>query len=130
MPNGCYVIGHGMRKLWITFLACLVAGALAAADETKGVPWGAQPLSLKDAVNMALEHNYAIRKGRHDLEAAHGLAVQTRAIALPRLRANGDYFATDQTENFPAPPGFPEVSFDADQRWSASLRLVQSVYEG
>ena len=87
-------------------------------------------MSLKDAINTALEHNYSIRKGRHDIEAAHGIAVQTRAIALPKLRANGDYLATDQTEDFPTPAGFPAINFDNDQRWSANLRLVQSIYEG
>jgi outer membrane protein len=119
-----------MQKFWIILGVCLFVSPLRAAEETNTAPWGAQPLSLKDAINIALEHNYAIRKGKHDLEAAHGVAVQTRAIALPRLRANGDYFATDQTEDFPNPPGFPDVSFDADQRWAASLRLVQSIYEG
>jgi outer membrane protein len=101
--------------------------------ETNALPWGesrGSGLSLKDAINTALEHNYSIRKGRHDVEAAHGIAVQTRAIALPKLRANGDYLATDQTEDFPTPPGFPAINFDNDQRWSANLRLVQSIYEG
>jgi outer membrane protein len=119
-----------MQKFWIPFLACLLASPLRGADDTNAVPWGEQPLSLKDAINVALEHNYTIRKGRHDVEAAYGLAIQTRAIALPKLRANGDYLATDQTEDFPTPPGFPDVNFDADQRWAASLRLVQSIYEG
>jgi outer membrane protein len=119
-----------MQKLWMILGACLFVSPLQGADDTNAVPWGQQPLSLKDTINIALEHNYTIRKGRHDVEAAHGIAIQTRAIALPKLRANGDYLATDQTEDFPTPPGFPDVNFDADQRWAASLRLVQSIYEG
>src|SRR5258705_9241431 len=101
-----------------------------AAESTNAMPWGERPLSLADAINIALEHNYTIQRGKHDLEAAHGVAVQTRAIALPKLRATGDYFATDQTENFNFGPGGPNVQFEADQRWSATLRLVQSIYEG
>jgi outer membrane protein len=118
-----------MQKVWAIVWACVFVSTLQA-DETNAVAWGEQPLSLKDAINIALEHNYTIRKGRHDVEAAHGIAIQTRAIALPKLRANGDYLATDQTEDFPTPPGFPDVNFDADQRWAASLRLIQSIYEG
>jgi len=103
---------------------------LPAAESTNAMPWGDRPLSLADAINIALERNYAIQRGKYDLEAAHGVAVQTRAIALPKLRATGDYFATDQTENFNFGPGGPNVQFEADQRWSATLRLVQSIYEG
>lgn len=118
-----------MRILWITCTVCALT-SISRGAETNALPWGEQPLSLKDAINVALENNYSIRKGRHDIEAAHGIAVQTRAIALPKLRANGDYLATDQTEDFPTPPGFPAINFDNDQRWSATLRLVQSIYEG
>ena len=118
-----------MRILWITCAVCVLAGALRGA-ETNALPWGEQPLSLKDAINIALENNYSIRKGRHDVEAAHGIAIQTRAIALPRLRANGDYLNTDQTEDLQLPPGFPSISFENGERWAANLRLIQSIYEG
>jgi outer membrane protein len=117
-----------MRKLWV--LSLVVAAAVGAAENINTVPWGAQPLSLADAINIALEHNHTIRRGRHDLEAAYGIVVQTRAIALPKLRANGDYLATDQTESFPPIQGAPDINFENDQRWSASVRLIQSIYEG
>jgi outer membrane protein len=107
----------------------VVSAAETVLEGTNAMPWGAKPLSLTDAIGIALEHNYAIRRGRYDLEAAHGLAVQTRAIALPKLRTMGDYFATDQIENFRFPNG-PDIQFENDQRWSASVRLIQSVYEG
>lgn len=108
----------------------VIAVASRAAEATNQLPWGSKPLSLTKAVEIAIENNYSIRKARHDVEAAHGIAVQTRAIIWPKLRANGDYLATDQTEDFPTQPGFPEINFDNDQRWSATLRLVQSIYEG
>jgi outer membrane protein len=102
----------------------------ALGAETNTVPWGVQSLSLAAAINAALENNYTIRRGRHDLEAAYGVVVQTRAVALPKLRASADYLATDQTEHFPNVPGAPDINFDSDQRWSGALRLVQSIYEG
>lgn len=112
-------------------LACLLIGsAMLHAAETNRPPWGTQPLTLADAIGIALENNYTIRKGRHDLEAAYGVVVQTRAIALPKLRAAGDYAATDQTEDFPSFPGVPQINFENDQRWSANVRLIQSIYEG
>jgi outer membrane protein len=127
-PNAGDLVSWSARFLlgwvfWIWAFPC-------AAATNNGLAWGDKALSLSDAINIALEKNYSIRKGRHDLEAAHGIAVQTRAIVWPKLRANGDYLATDQTEDFPTPPGFPDINFDNDQRWSATLRLVQSIYEG
>src|SRR6185503_7083031 len=44
--------------------------------------------------------------------------------------ANGDYLNTDQTEDLQLPPGFPSISFENGERWAASLRLIQSIYEG
>jgi outer membrane protein len=114
--------------LLITCAVALVTPGHAA--ETNMVPWGTQPLSLAAAINAALENNYTIRQGRHDLEAAHGLVVQTRAVALPKFRASGEYFATDQTEDFPEVPGGIDINFDNDQRWSGTVRLIQSIYEG
>lgn len=115
----------------LLLLACAITLCPRSfAAETNTVPWGTQPLSLTAAINAALENNYTIRRGRHDLEAAYGVVVQTRAVALPKLRATGDYLATDQTEDFPEVPGGIDINFDNDQRWSGNLRLVQSIYEG
>src|SRR5258707_7878970 len=43
------------------------------------------PLSLADAVNLALRQNPAILRAQKDLEASQGVVIQTRAVALPRL---------------------------------------------
>jgi outer membrane protein TolC len=108
------------------------AGALAAGAETNNqaqVPgWFTQPLSLSEAINLALKQNLTLQKAQQDIEATHGIIIQTRAIALPKLRATGDYSATDAIE--PLPPGLPIVSIQQEQSWSSGLRLVQSVYEG
>ena len=95
----------------------------------------AKPLSLADALNLALHQNAAVQKAQTDLNAAYGVIVQTRAIALPKLRAAGNFQANDPNavEQFPftAPPGFGAVRVEQpDQTWSASLRIVQSIYEG
>ena len=88
-------------------LAGFAAGATATAQTagTNSVAWLTQPLSLIGALNTALQQNAAILKGKNDLEASYGIVVQTRAVALPRGRASGQYKRTDRNvlENFPFP---------------------------
>jgi outer membrane protein len=97
-----------------------------ATGMTNQLPdWITRPLSLADALNTALQQNATILKAQNDLEATHGLIVQTRAIAIPKLQASGSFTATDKNaiENFGA---FPQPR----ENWDASLRIVQSIYEG
>ena len=94
-----------------------------------------RPLSLAEALDMALQQNSAIRKSQADLEATQGIVVQTRAIALPRVAVNSAYSANEESavEHFDATGGgamFANAFNFADQRWSADIRLVQSIYEG
>ncbi|MEO6184214.1 MAG: TolC family protein [Verrucomicrobiota bacterium] len=89
-----------------------------------------QPLSVTDSLNLALERNSTILRGKADLEAAHGVVIQTRAIVIPKLRAGGTIRKTDPDaiESFSSAFGAgPQTS---DREWSASVRLVQSIYEG
>src|SRR2546430_14967231 len=71
--------------------ALLLATLLLSATETDRVQsapqWLMKPLSLPECINLALKQNSAILKGKSDLEAAYGVVVQTRAIAIPKLRA-------------------------------------------
>ncbi|MCU0772214.1 MAG: TolC family protein [Verrucomicrobia bacterium] len=100
--------------------------APAAGGEVPG--WLTQPLSLDNALDLALQQNPAILKSRKDLEATHGVVVQTRAIALPRLRALGDFNFNEGTESFALPGG--TFNFQQDKNWTAGIRLEQSIYEG
>lgn len=95
-----------------------------------GAPgWPTQPLTLADALNIALEQNAEVRKARQDLAAATGMAIQTRAVVIPKLQATAQYTAREAggVEQFPA-AGLPiQIPNEA---WSAGVRLVQTVYEG
>ena len=84
-----------------------------------------RPLSLADALDTALQQSAAILKAKNDLESTYGVIVQTRAIALPKLTADGNYTHTDPNaiENF-LPSSQPNKS------WNASFKIVQSIYEG
>jgi outer membrane protein TolC len=98
-----------------------------------------KPLSLADAINVALEQNPNVLRAQTDLEATQGIIVQTRAIAIPKLRFTGDFNAVQQSDvdtvEFPASivsPSSPFSSFSlgTDKSWQTQIRLVQSVYEG
>ena len=115
-----------MKKL--TLCSLLVIFALAVSAEETNVPaWLARPLSLTDALNVALAQNATILKAKSDLAASHGLVVQTRAVALPQLTASGQYKKTDPNamESF---PGSPQTQ--PNQNWNAGLQIVQAIYEG
>ncbi len=115
-----------MKKL---FLSLLVLGATvflsARAGETNSSAWLTRPLSLADALNTAIAQNTLILKAKSDLESAHGLVVQTRAVALPQLTAAGQYKTTDAdyVENF-GPLAQP------NQNWNVGVQLSQSIYMG
>jgi len=122
-----------MKKLKIILALALAGfaadGNVAALDAGTNSPaWLIQPLSLMGALNTALQQNAAILKGKNDLEASYGIVVQTRAIALPRVQATGQYKRTDRSavENLP----FPGASLLPDQNWNAGVQILQSIYDG
>ena len=122
-----------MKRLTAVFptILCfiLAASGLAAAEADRPTTFlavGSTPLSLRDAVNHALERNGTIRKAQSDLEATYGVVVQTRAIAIPKVKMVGDYLATDATEKFPV----LGIKTQNEHNWSANIRVVQSLYEG
>jgi outer membrane protein TolC len=86
-------------------------------------------LSLPDCLNIALAQNATILEAKNDLEASHGIIIQTRAVALPQLIASGKYQYTDPSaiESFPGTNGgFAQPN----QNWNTGIQLVQTIYEG
>jgi len=114
------------------FIAALLATArLRAAETNNAAPDSlARPLSLGECIDLALKQNSAILKGQSDLKAAYGVVVQTRAIAVPKLRATANYEFNNALESLQLPPPAPGVAFQQEQNWSAGLRVVHSIYEG
>ncbi len=115
-----------MKKLilaWSLFAAAQIF--TARATETNSAAWLTRPLSLADALNTALVQNATILEAKNDLEASHGLVVQTRAVALPQLTASGQYKITDANyvENFGA-------LAQPDQNWNSGIQISQSIYMG
>ncbi len=119
-----------INKLKCALIALLIgAGTLPGfADNTNAYTppaWLTRPLSLADALDLALHQNGDILRGKSDLEAQYGVVTQTRAVALPKLQANGYYEYTKEVQSFPVPGfGVPE------HLWSANIQLVQTIYQG
>ena len=112
-----------MKKLTTLSLFLGFTFAIAAADTNAA--WLVRPLSLTDALNTTLQQNASILKAKNDLEAMHGVVVQTRAVALPHVQASGQYKYTDPS----AIEGF-FGSTQPNENWNAGIQIVQSIYEG
>ena len=114
-------------------LAALAVGKVGAAEANVPAPsppatnapaWLTQPMSLVDAMNIALQQNASILKGQRDLEAAYGVVVQTKAVALPKLLGDAGYTHDEAVEEFPFPVNLPK------DKWTGNIRITQSIYEG
>ncbi len=128
------------RSMALGLCACMAfsSPALRAAENpapavaTNAPSWLAKPLSIEECINLALTQNSAILKSQKDLEAAYGIVVQTRAIAIPKVRASSQYKIIDREsiDKFPF-SGVPGLNIDyPDQSWNANVTLSQSIYEG
>jgi outer membrane protein len=116
------------KPIVILLLFCggILPGRTQTADTNQPPAWLSHPISLADALNLALQQNGSILRGKSDLEAQYGVVVQTRAVANPKLQAAGNYQATAETEQFP----FPNPPPAQDQTWNANIQVVQTIYQG
>jgi outer membrane protein len=121
----------------LIFLRLTVALPIAVAQAAEPAPVAgltnqpfAQPLSLPDAVNLALRRNANILRARKDVEAAEGVMIQTRAIAVPKVRLTAHYSAVEESDVEVPPPPATNFTFGTDQSWAGQVRLIQSLYEG
>jgi len=69
-----------------------------------------------------------IREARKQVEAATGIAIQTRAILFPTLKAGGTYSV--RQDSLIEANRNRTVSPVNNQSWDTDIRIVQSVYEG
>jgi outer membrane protein TolC len=88
-----------------------------------------QPLALEEALNIALQRNPTLRAARKEIEAAQGVIIQSRALALPKLQLHGAFNAL-QDSDVDRPPAALAFPFGTDKNWTTQIRVVQSIYEG
>ncbi len=86
-----------------------------------------KPLTLADALAIAEHLNSAVQQARKELEAQHGIALQTRVVALPKVTGASGYSIHDQGAQERFVPGFPKPS---DQSWNAGVQVVQPIFAG
>ena len=129
-------LGLGAR-LRLGIKAALLLGAVAVGFAAHGQSPGStnlftHPLSRAEAVDIALRQNSEILKGKSDLAAAHGVVIQLRSIAYPKLTAGGAYNREEPTliEQFPLPGPLSSFIQFPDQNWNSDIRVQQSIYEG
>jgi outer membrane protein TolC len=127
--------GGSGRALALAALAWLwLGGAAAFAASSPPATTNSflmRPLSLADAVDLALRQNPAILRAQKDLEATEGVTIQTRAIAVPKLNVAGSYNAVQRADvDIISIPGMGGFSFGNDQNWESQVRVMQSLYEG
>jgi outer membrane protein len=116
-----------LRWVRLLFFLGLVVARVGAQETGSNMPvWLTHPLTMTEALNLALQQNGSVLRGKSDLEAQYGLVVQTRAVAIPKLQATGDYQTTTETETYP----FPNPPPAQGQTWNASLQVVQAIYQG
>jgi outer membrane protein len=117
-------------KLGLVTLVCGLAfgaGPARAEIQSTNQPqiWLSKPLSLSDSINIALQQNGTILRGKSDLEAQYGIVVQTRAIAIPKVSVNGNYQYSTEVETIPF-PGFEPIN----HTWAVNIQVVQTIYQG
>ena len=129
----------GQFRRAFAFLTAIVFAGVATvfaqtnystAPVSTNVPgWITQPLSMVDALNLTLKQNSGLQKARADLEAARGLVIVTRAVALPTISASGNAQREDQSliQKFTGTgPGF----LSPRDNWNTSIQIVQNIYQG
>ena len=110
---------------WLLVSAAPLHASGSASATNAFIP---QPLSLADAVNLALQRNPNILRAQKDLEVAQGVAIQTRAIAIPKVNLGGSFAAAQPSDVDTVVS--PTFTFGPDQNWVTQIKLVQSLYEG
>src|SRR5215471_4785838 len=123
------------KNIWLLIWLCLALDAshLRAAEppaatghstnqaqeKTTGPtsPVFGAPLSLADALNLALHQSPIILRAQKELEASQGVVIQTRAIALPTVGIAGSYGAVERTDIDIFE--LPTFTFGTPQNWSA-----------
>ncbi|MDB6056249.1 MAG: Outer rane efflux protein [Verrucomicrobiales bacterium] len=89
-----------------------------------------RPLSRHDAVEIAMRQNSTILRGRADLRATHGVEMQLRSAAMPRVAINGFYNAKQSTLVNESFPGSSNVFTLPNQSWQADAQVQQPIYNG
>lgn len=111
-----------------TLTALAVTASLLAAAHADTNSWPTAPLTLADALEIALRQSPALLKGKQDVEEAHGLSLQLRSAARPKLAAGGSARQLDNGGIEQANLGPATVQFQNDTQWGANVEVSQPLF--
>lgn len=113
-----------------------ISGALFSQDNKES----GTSLSLKQAQEYALQHNYGVINAGRDVDAAQKKVWETTAIGLPQISADASFqnFIELPTSVIPAnsfdptapADEFAELQFGTDYNTSATLSASQLIFDG
>lgn len=86
------------------------------------------PLTLQDAVNLALAHNRALLAVLEQQEIARGRVLESYSEALPSVSLTGNYTRLDEPSSFEV--GGQSISLGFQDNYSMGLQVRQPVFRG
>ena len=95
--------------------------------------WAVQPLSLTDAIQMALNHNSELKSIQHDSAAAVFEYEAARSLRLPTLSLEAKSYYVDDVQSFQLPlPTTPaqQLEMGAKENYQADLTLSLPLFTG
>jgi outer membrane protein TolC len=109
----------------------LISGTSVSATVTPEA-WPNAPVTLQNALDIALTRSPAILKGKQEVEESQGLALQLKSVVTPKVAATGGYNIIDQgkIEKAQFSPAVAPFSFQQDQNWNAGISVFQPLFAG
>ena len=101
---------------------------LAARQTTDRAVFLSGPLTLAEAVALAMEQNRSLQQERQGREIARGRIRESYAEALPALGLSGGYLRRDEELGATVDGEFVTTRYQ--DQYSAGLRLTQPLYNG
>lgn len=119
------------NKFLLTFL--LLVTMLQAQEQNQNYSF-----SLEEAINYAIEHNYASIRTAKDIDIAKQKKWETTAAGLPQINASVDYQNNFELQKSVVPAEFfggnkgefAEVAFGTRHNVTANSRLSQIIFDG
>lgn len=115
-----------MKGITSFLLVLALTGGASGADR----PVVPAAIDLDVALDLALEHNYAIRQARARYAEATGALAESRSGRRPTVSANADYSRIDPGLLETPPGGGPGGGFGSPTSWSAGVQIEQTIYSG
>lgn len=128
------------------FFACAIlaiSNAQAQTVDSAGVasitaPSAKAGMSLKEAINYALQNNPELKKSKFDVSISRETVKQTVAIGLPQVTASGGYqhynrIPGNWIKNFAPTPGAPEyifLQFQQQVNSTGTIGVNQLIFDG